>query len=276
MDSSRLIDHYGRDSPIKRIRAELIASGADLDNLNAVSLAGVDEFHLGGKAATMAILRSIDARKGQEVLDVGCGIGGAARTIATETGSFVTGIDLTPGFIDAARELSRLVSLDSSTRFEVANATLLDFPANRFDAITMFHVGMNIEDKLGLFTELARVLRPGGSLHVYDIMRMTAGELPYPMPWSSESATSFVASPEEYIDALTAAGLSVSTPTNRLELVQEALASARANPPAVNLSHLMGEGWSTMIGNLAGALNSGLLAPVEIVARPMGAGQSDR
>lgn len=38
----------------------------------------------------------------------------------------------------------------------------IDFGDNHFDAVTMAHVGMNIGDKARLFTELARVVRPGG------------------------------------------------------------------------------------------------------------------
>lgn len=74
-------------------------------------LAGVDEFHLGGRMATDALLANIELTADSRVLDVGCGIGGAARTIAKVAGCSVTGVDLTPEFSATAGELSALVGM---------------------------------------------------------------------------------------------------------------------------------------------------------------------
>ncbi len=265
--SDDVIDHYDRDRPIDRIRERLVAVGHDLEQLEPHDVAGVDEFHLGGRAATVELMRSIPLSTSSRVLDVGCGIGGAARTIAATAGCHVTGVDLTPSFVDTASELSALVGLGSRTTFGVADALLLPFSDREFDAITMIHVGMNIADKEPLFTELARVLRVGGSLHVYDIMRMGDGAIDFPVPWSSNEATSFVESPTAYRSALGAAGLTVDDPVDRTDLAMEALRSAQANPPSVNLAHLMGPDWPVMFGNLRQCLERGVLAPVEIVAR---------
>jgi ubiquinone/menaquinone biosynthesis C-methylase UbiE len=268
MDTSSVVDHYGRETPFDRICDEL-SKQVDLAEVTTGDLAGVDEFHLGGRAATLELLQSADLGPGMQVLDVGCGIGGVSRTIAAETGAFVTGVDLTPTFVETAGRLSALVDLDASTRFEVADATDLRFESGQFDAVTLVHVGMNIERKDILFAELARVLAPGGTLHVYDIMRVGEGTISYPVPWSTDASTSFVASPDSYVDAMAAAGLHCSAPISRLDLVQAVLPSARENPPAVNLSHLMGENWPTMITNLVACLGAGTLAPIEIVGRQM-------
>lgn len=263
-----VVEHYSLDHPIDRIRAQLLAAGIDRENLTPDDLAGVDEFHLGGRLATVELLKSARLTSESRVLDVGSGIGGAARTISSIVGCHVSGVDLTPVFVDTATQLSEMVGMSATTSFTTADATNLAFDDDYFDAVTLLHVGMNIEDKSALFAELARVLADTGTIHIYDIMRVGDGEITYPVPWSSDPATSFVGSPEEYVEGLAQAGLSASSPVNRLELVRSALAKAKDQPPSVNLSHLMGPKWSIMFSNLAQALSDGILAPVEIVARP--------
>jgi ubiquinone/menaquinone biosynthesis C-methylase UbiE len=261
-----LTDHYASDDPFERILRRLADVGIDAADLQAADLAGVDEFHLGGKTATVAILESLPTGDTGRHLDIGCGIGGAARTIASTIGCEVVGLDLTPGFVATATRLSGLVGLSDRTVFRVANASTLDVPDRSFDSATLLHVGMNIEDKASLFTQVARVLRPGGSFHVYDIMRVGDGDIGFPVPWSPGAATSFVDTPAGYLSALRSAGLVPSTPTNRMPLVAQALRETKENPPKVSLADLMGENWPAMFANLSAALKAGVLAPVEIVS----------
>lgn len=266
MSADSVVSHYTHEQPIDRILAELRAAAFDLDALQPHDLSGVDEFHLGGRLATTELLKSVELTAASRVLDVGSGIGGAARSIAAATGCLVNGIDLTPSFVAAATELSALVGLAEHTQFDVATALDLPFGDGIFDAVTVLHVGMNIHDKGALFAELARVLASGGTLHIYDIMRVGDGDLTWPLPWSSDPSHSFVVRPDDYVAALGGAGLQPGQPVNHIELVRTALAAAQANPPAVNLSHLMGPDWPTMFGNLGSALAGGLVAPTEIVA----------
>jgi len=264
--NSAVAEHYGRDRPIDRIRDQLTSAGLDLDELEPSDLSGVDEFHLGGKLATIELLASAGLSESSHVLDVGCGIGGAARTVATLAGCKVTGVDLTPVFIDTARELSAMVGVAERVEFAVGDATALEFPDATFDAITMVHVGMNIAAKSTLFAELARVLRPGGTLHVYDIMRTGDGDLTFPLPWATDASTSFVASADEYVAAIRAVGLVPSAPLDRISLVTRALEASAETPPVVNLAHLMGPEWPAMFSNLRAMLAQGVLTPIEIVA----------
>ena len=260
-------EHYQQDGLTARIMGELTRSGYDLAQLRASDLAGVDEFHLGGRAATEALLGALDLAEESRVLDVGCGIGGAARTVAAAVGCPVTGIDFTAEFVQTATDLSAAVGMSGVTTFKHANALELPFSDGEFDAVLMFHVGMNISDKAALMTELARVLRSGGTLVVYDIMRVGDGDVSYPVPWASNASTSFLASPSDYTNAMLSAGLEPEDAVDRLGLVRKALSAASENPPPVNLSHLMGENWPTMFRNLRDALEQGVVSPTQLAAR---------
>lgn len=262
-------EHYRQTALTERILQELVRGGRDLGSLQPGDLAGVDEFHLGGRAATDALLSSLDLGPGSRVLDVGCGIGGAARTIASSVGCSVSGVDLTEEFVETANDLSVTVGLDDYTTFSTGNALSLSFAKSEFDAVVMLHVGMNIADKEALFAELARVTKPGGYVAVYDIMLVGNRELSYPVPWSSDASTSHLATPADYRAAMLAAGLEPGESVDRLELVRSTLRATAENPPVVNLSHLMGVDWPTMFGNLRAALDASLVAPTQIIgARP--------
>jgi len=65
----------------------------------------------------------------------------------------------------------------------------------RFDAAMILHVGMNLPRQAEADERAARVLKPGGIFAVYDVMRLKAGVLAFPLPWASSEAISFVATP---------------------------------------------------------------------------------
>ena len=94
-------------------------------------------------------------------LDIGCGIGGPARWIAAKYGRRVTGMDLTPGFCEAAREFNSLTGLADQINILHGSALALHAPDARFDRAYSKAVLMNIADKPSFLREAFRVLRPG-------------------------------------------------------------------------------------------------------------------
>lgn len=265
-DEGNIREHYRQSALIDRLGAALEAGGHDLDDLSVAEFAGFDEFHLGGRPATSALIESLDLGADAAVLDVGCGVGGAARSIAHATGCAVLGIDLTLDFIEAARWLTERVGMQAQVEFRIGNALDLPCEGNTFDAATMLHLGMNIDDKTSLMAELARVLAPGGRLGIYDIMRVDTGDVEYPMPWASSASTSFLSPVSDYRDALQAAGFTVESSDDCRQLVIDAIQALRGSAPAVNLGHLMGTDWPRMQGNMIRAFRAGIVSPVRIVA----------
>jgi ubiquinone/menaquinone biosynthesis C-methylase UbiE len=153
---------------IDRIEQALKQDGKDTSNLSIDDLAAVDEFHIRGREATAEVTELADIQANEHVLDVGSGIGGPARYLATTRGCEVTGIDLTAEYCDVANYLAGKVCLADRVRHQQANALELPFEDESFDVAWTQHISMNIPDKHAFFAEVARVVKPGGRVVVYD------------------------------------------------------------------------------------------------------------
>lgn len=257
-------DHYAR---VDDLVGAIVDGLGDPETISIDDLAPVDEFHLGGAAATTAIIEALGVGPGDRVLDIGSGIGGPARRVAAATGATVVGVDLTPSFVTTATELSARVGLGDRTEFVHGDATSIDLEGP-FAAATLIHVGMNIPDKPAFFAAIANLLAPGARFVVYDVMAVgDPAEVAYPVPFASAPEGAFLASPEAYVAALTDAGFAVGEPVDRTRMAFDAAAAARAaGPPPVSLATLMGPDFATMFANLGAALQGGVLAPMQIVA----------
>lgn len=268
--------HYSHGALIETIDAALVASGIDRDAVTAADLAPVDEFHIGGRAATVDLAGQLALAPSDRVLDIGSGLGGAARFFADEVGCAVTGIDLTAEYVATARALSERFGLGERNTFEHASALAMPFGDASFDAAYMLHVGMNIEAKNELFAEIARILVPGGRLGIYDVMRTGDGEIVYPVPWAETADTSFLASPGDYRAALASAGLDPREEQNRRDWALGFFRTLRANaagadgPPPLGIHILMGESAGKKVANMLQCVTDGIIAPVRIIARKPG------
>jgi ubiquinone/menaquinone biosynthesis C-methylase UbiE len=209
---------------------------------------------------------------GQRLLDIGCGIGGPARYMASQFGVHVTGIDLTPDFVRAAESLSMRLRLDEMVTFHCGSALALPFPDASFDGAYLLHVGMNIRDKARLFAEVRRVLKPGGVFALYDVMRTGDGNLPFPVPWASTPDSSFLETPGQYRALLQEAGFQVVRERNRREFAMEFFAAMEARmaaggPAPPGLPIVMGPTAPVKIANGVAGLRNGAIAPVEMICR---------
>lgn len=266
--------HYTTADLLARIGAALAAAGADPEAPAPEDLKPVDEFHTGGLAATEDLLAQVAIGPGTRVLDIGSGLGGTARLIAHRFGASVTGIDLTPLYVETAAALSERVGLAGRTRFVAASALGMPVADASVDLATMFHVGMNIADKAALFAEVARVLAPGGRFALFDVMAVGAGEIAFPVPWAERAALSRVAPPGAYRAAALAAGLEPVAERARgdfaLAYFERVFAHiAEHGPPPLGIHLLMGGTAARKIENYVEGVRRGVIAPVEMIfARP--------
>ncbi len=273
VDNNAVIDHYNKGDLLAVIKNALAAAGKSLDAVSADDLAPVDEFHIGGRQASVDFIGQLGLGPGDHLLDVGCGIGGPARFAAAAYGCRVTGLDITPAFIQAGRELNGWVGMSDQVRLEPGSALDMPFDGGRFDAVMMLHVGMNIADKAGLFAQAARVVKPGGLFGVYDVMRLGEGALDFPVPWAAGPETSALAAPADYRAAFSAAGFDIIAERDRhgfavdFFVAMQKKSAAAGGPPPLGVHLLFGEQRAEIMGNMIGNLKAGRMGPVEMIGR---------
>ncbi len=270
-----LAQHYAHGSLEETIMNALAAAGKDVNHLTPKDLSPVDEFHVGGRPATTAFAQQFGLRPGMRLLDIGCGLGGAARYFAHEHGCQVNGIDLSEEYVNVANALAARVGLDERVSCEAGSALALPFEQGSFDAAYMLHVGMNIEDKARLFAEVRRVLKPAGLFGIYDVMRLAAGDLSFPVPWASGPESSFVADAASYRQLLEAAGFEVLKERDRREFALDVFAQMRARgaasaPAPLGLHIVMGANAGQKVKNMIADISAGLIAPTELICRVAG------
>jgi phosphoethanolamine N-methyltransferase len=123
----------------------------------------------GGKATTLDILALLDITPDMRVLDVGCGLGGAALLMAQEFGARVHGIDLSQNMLRLARQRCQEAQQTGAVSFE--HADILSYaPAIAYDLAHSRDAFLHIHEKGRLFAALARCLRPGGHVLFSDYL----------------------------------------------------------------------------------------------------------
>jgi ubiquinone/menaquinone biosynthesis C-methylase UbiE len=107
---------------------------------------------------TIGLLSYVQIKPGWHYLDVGCGIGSAAREIARKTGLDVTATDFDAKQISEAQKGETLPNL----HYHVMDATKLSFRDAEFDIVASSMATHHIPNWRKAFDEMVRVLRIGG------------------------------------------------------------------------------------------------------------------
>ena len=265
--------HYARGSLEREIFDALAAAGKNLNHLVPADLSPVDEFHIGGRQATVDFATELGFKPGMLLLDIGAGLGGASRHFAYEHNCRVTGIDITADYVHLAKTLARRAGLESEVAYLHASALDLPFAPASFDGAYMLHTGMNIREKSRLFQQVRRVLKPGALFGIYDVMLETGdAALSFPLPWAATPGASFVETPATYRRLLEGAGFVLRNERNRRAFAVDFFRQLRARaaqagePPRLGLNLLMGESAPQKIANMIDNLERGLIAPVEMIS----------
>jgi sarcosine/dimethylglycine N-methyltransferase len=245
-------DHYRATGLTERLKTALAVFGPEDERLMPQQLAGLDQFHTRGLAATADLARLAGITADMSVLDVGSGLGGPARALAATHGCLVTGVDLSEPFVEAARYLTQRTRQSDRVSFQTGSALELPFEKGRFDAVLLQHVAMNIADRARLYREIRRVLKPGGRFATYDVVAK-GGEPHYPVPWARTPTTSFLLTTEATRKAIEQAGLRAIVWQDDSETAKAWFAAVRASgpPPSPNLGVVMGPDFAQLAANLA-------------------------
>jgi MPBQ/MSBQ methyltransferase len=206
----RVALHYSQSTGgdlLAAVLGVLEAAGTDVSReLRYEDMGGVDHFHGGALPATRALAKLGELSAGEQVLDMGGGFGGPARTLAAEYGCQVTVLDPTEPFIRAGRALTERLALQHAIEFFLGSGLEMPFADEHFDVVWTQNASMNIPDKARLVAEQRRVLRHGGRLVFQEIFAGPGGDLICPVPWARDPATSFLVPPEQVRTLLREAG----------------------------------------------------------------------
>ncbi len=199
-------DYWSREGLGQTILDALVAAGICLDALTVEDLAPVDQFHSGGMVATTGLAELAEISPGARVLDVGGGLGGPARTLASRFDCQVTVIDLTESYVEAAKILTDRIGLGDQVKHYVGNALELPFDDGAFDVVWTQQSGMNIQNKEALYQGIHRVLAPGGTLVFQEIMAGPVQPPIFPVMWAHEANTNFLRTPSEMRSVIESVG----------------------------------------------------------------------
>lgn len=161
----------------------------------------------GGDEETARVLEGLDL-DGKRMLDIGCGTGGATLFIAERYGADVLGIDVEAGVVEKASKAAADRGLRDRARFQAIQPGPLPFSDASFDVVFSKDAIIHIEDKHAIFTEVHRVLKPGGTFAASDWMRAEDGPMSDRLRHyiEAEGLGFGAASPDRYFAALRAAG----------------------------------------------------------------------
>lgn len=134
-----------------------------------------DEIDIALRARAKAILQHLDIKKGDHILDAGCGWGYYLKLVSSlSTHNFkLVGIDNHKQSIDKARVAVK----NKNLKLLVGDITHMPFKANTFDKVILSEVAEHLENDEAAFKEIYRVLKPGGFLLI------TVPNANYPLFW---------------------------------------------------------------------------------------------
>jgi arsenite methyltransferase len=125
-----------------------------------------DQLHPGGERLTLRLARLAGVATGARVVDVACGSGATARLLARELGCVTVGVDLGARAIEHAR---RATPAGAQASFLLGDAEALPLPDASFDVALSECSLCTFPDKPRAIAEMARVVRPGGTIAIADV-----------------------------------------------------------------------------------------------------------
>jgi SAM-dependent methyltransferase len=138
-----------------------------LDPYRLLAVLGKRVIHPGGRRSTQELFQRADFAPGQEVLDVGCGVGTSAIEIARRYGAHVIAADISPLMLERAQANVQKARLEDIVEVMHADIRELPYSDNSFDRVLAEAVTMYV-DRSKAARELTRVCKPGGRVLITE------------------------------------------------------------------------------------------------------------
>lgn len=206
-NEKKVNEHYSHGKLATAIFNALRTTGKYQD-LTEDDLMPADQFHIGGKSATLELAKLAKVNSKMRILDVGGGIGGPARTLATTYGCRVEVLDLSEEYCKVGEELTIKTGLRDLVTFKHGSALDLPYSHASFDLVWTQHSSMNIADKERLYSEIFRVLTVQGKLAIHEIMAGENKPVHFPVPWARHPAISYLMQPDKMRELIISKGFS--------------------------------------------------------------------
>ncbi len=199
-----------------------------------------EHFHPGGRDLSRRLIGSLGLRRGWRVLDVASGLGVTALDMAANHNVQVVGLDFGPHNVASARSKAVLIGLADRARFVEGDARALPFADASFDAVICECAVSTFDDKELVAREMARVLRPGGTLGISDMA--VEAELPEEIasvvaPWTCLGDALSAAG---YQDLFRAAGFEVASSEDERRALADLVADLKRRLLVVGLGQASG------------------------------------
>jgi SAM-dependent methyltransferase len=256
IERDNISGHYSGHGEIRRrIDEQLHLSGLTDDHtLSPSDLEAVDQFHVGGLAATQELARLFSPSRGSYVLDIGSGLGGPSRYLVANYGCRVVGIDITEEYCRIASVLAARMGLEDRVEYRHGDASELLFPDETFDGAWTQHVSMNIAEKNQLYQGIRRILKIGGRFALHDVVQRTPGPILFPVPWARTQEISHLQSMEAMQKTILDAGFVLvawnDVTEGALRFLDAMLArSSKAETPGLGLHLVLGPDFPEMVRN---------------------------
>jgi SAM-dependent methyltransferase len=270
---NRIAEHWAQGGGVfERIVKALEASGKPLDRLTVEDLAPADHFHARGFPATVELADRLPVAAHDHLLDIGCGIGGPARYFAKRFGCRVTGIDITPAFVEAGIRLTALLAMEDRVQIDLGDGERLPYADEAFHGALSQHVTMNVADRGRFYAEAFRVLKPGAFFALTEHGLGPAGDPHHPVPWSSDGSGAYLVTPEATRELLAAAGFAdieiEETGPRYLAGYKASIAKTEAGERALLGTHLLlGEAALEKTRNAARNIEEKRTRPIQATCR---------
>jgi sarcosine/dimethylglycine N-methyltransferase len=155
---------------VDRINNELAALGIGVDEaLTPAQLFPFDQYHYHGTDAVHAAAHLLGLGPTSHVLDVGAGLGGPARYLASTIGCHVTALELQNNLHALATRLTARCGLGQRVTHVWGDALTAALPEAPFDAVVSWLTLLHIPERPRLLAQLARMLRRGGQCYIEDL-----------------------------------------------------------------------------------------------------------